>query len=126
MTDIANLLLINLEKVGCGAIIFLMAYVANILLGVWKNVKIEGYVFDWEKIATSAIKYVVLGFAIALLSITIALIPQYATYIGLELAPEILETIDSTIIVGSFLVATTNYAVDAIKKIKALLNVITE
>lgn len=116
-----ELIIANLEKVGIGAGIFLLAYLANIGLGAWKNVTIDGQKFDWKLIAKSAVKYVVLGAGIACLSVTVSILPAYATYIGIKIAPETLQTIDGTVIVGSFMTATIRYVKDAVSKIKNLI-----
>lgn len=116
-----ELILVNLEKVGIGAGLFLLAYLANIGLGAWKNVTIDGQQFDWKLIVKSAVKYVVLGVGIACLSVAISVLPAYATYIGIEIAPETLQTIDGAVIVGSFMTATIRYVTDAVAKVKELL-----
>lgn len=113
----------NLEKVGIGAVLFLLAYVANMGLGAWRNVKIEGYDFDWKLILQSVAKFIILGLCIAMLSIATSLVPVYATYVGFEIAEDTLGTIDSLVIIGSFLTATIRYIVDAISKIKDILGV---
>lgn len=116
-----NIILMNLEKVGIGATLFLGAYIANILLGIWSNVKIEGNNFDWKLILNSIVKFIVLGLGIALLSVVVSVIPVYATFVGIEIGAEILETIDSLVIIGSFLTAIVRYVTDAIVKIKTIL-----
>lgn len=121
MNEIFNLVIFNLEKIGIGAILFLSAYVANILLGAWKNVKIEGYEFNWRLIAQSIIKFIVLGVGVGLLSIVISIIPMYLTYIGIEIGAETMETIDSMVIISAFITATIKYIADSIAKIKAIL-----
>lgn len=116
-----DIILMNLEKVGIGAALFLGAYVANILLGIWSNVKIEGYDFDWKLIAQSLVKFVVLGIGVGLLSVVVSVIPMYLTYIGIEIGAETMETIDSMVIIGAFATATIKYVTDALSKIKAIL-----
>lgn len=118
---LVNLVLMNLEKVGIGIALFLGAYLSNMGLGMWKNIKIDGAAFDKKLIAQSAVKFVVLGGSIALLSVVVGLIPEYVSFIGLEIAPETLETIDSLVIVGSFLTATIRYIGDGISKLKNIL-----
>lgn len=115
------LILSNLEKVGIGAGMFLAAYLANIGLGAWNSVKIDGSAFEWRLIGQSVIKFIVLGVSIALLSCVVSLIPVYASYIGLEIDQTTLETIDSIVIIGSFLTATIKYTGDAVSKLKTLL-----
>ena len=118
---IVNLVLMNLEKVGIGILLFLGAYLSNMGLGMWKNIKIDGAAFDKKLIAQSAVKFVTLGGSIALLSVVVGLIPEYVSFIGLEIAPETLETIDSLVIIGAFLTATIRYIGDGISKLKNIL-----
>ena len=121
MNDIITLVIANLEKVGIGAALFLGAYLANIGLGAWKNVKVEGYEFDWKLIWQSVQKYIILILCLGLLSVVISVIPAYATYIGIEIGAETMETIDSLVIIGAFMSATVKYTVEAIGKVKTLL-----
>ena len=86
MNNIITLVLMNLEKVGIGIALFMGAYIANIGLGIWKNVKIEGYEFDGKLILQSLAKFAVLIISLGLLSVVISIIPAYATYIGIEIA----------------------------------------
>lgn len=116
-----DIILMNLEKVGIGVALFLGAYIANILLGIWANVKIEGYDFDWKMILNSIVKFIVLGLGIALLSVVVSIIPAYATYVGITIEQEVLDTIDSIVIIGAFLTATIRYIGDGISKLKNIL-----
>lgn len=121
MNEIMTIVLLNLEKVGVGVALFLGAYLSNILLGIWSNVKIEGYDFDWKLIVQSLVKFVVLGLGVGLLSVVVSVIPMYLTYIGIEIGAETMETIDSMVIIGAFATATIKYVTDALSKIKAIL-----
>lgn len=121
MEEIMNVILLNLEKVGVGVALFLGAYLSNILLGIWSNVKIEGYDFDWKLILQSLVKFVVLGIGVGILSVVVSIIPMYLTYIGIEIGAETMETIDSMVIIGAFATATIKYVTDALSKIKAIL-----
>ena len=125
MNNIVELVLINLEKVGIGVVIFLGAYLANIGLGAWKNVTIEGYEFDWKLIGRSALKFLVIGICIGLLSCVVSVLPAYVTYIGITIEQEVLDTIDSLVIIGAFMTATIRYIADAINKVKVILGVST-
>ena len=121
MNNIVELVLINLEKVGIGVVIFLGAYLANIGLGAWKNVTIEGCKFDWKLIGRSALKFLVIGISIGLLSCVVSVLPAYITYIGIVIEPEVLDAIDSLVIIGAFITATLRYTGDAIGKLKTIL-----
>lgn len=121
MNNILILILTNLEKIGVGIGLFMGAYLANMGLGVWKNVKIDGSTFDWTLIKKSIVKFIVLILSIALLSIVVSVIPAYATYVGVEISQEVLETIDALVIIGAFLTATVRYIGDAVSKLKTIL-----
>ena len=101
--------------------IFLGAYLANIGLGAWKNVTIEGCEFDWKLIGRSALKFLVIGISIGLLSCVVSVLPAYITYIGIVIEPEVLDAIDSLVIIGAFITATLRYTGDAIGKLKTIL-----
>ena len=121
MNNILILILTNLEKIGVGIGLFMGAYLANMGLGVWKNVKIDGSTFDWTLIKKSIVKFIVLILSIALLSIVVSVIPAYATYVGVEISQEVLETIDALVIIGAFLTATVRYVGDAVSQLKTIL-----
>ena len=121
MTDIMMLVLDNLEKIGIGVLLFLCAYLANMGLGAWNNVKIGGATFDFKLIINSVVKFIVLGLSLALLSFVVSVIPAYATYVGIEIEVETLQTIDSIVIIGAFLTATIRYVTDAVTKVREIL-----
>lgn len=122
MNNIITLILSNLEKVGIGIALFMGAYLANIGLGAWKNVKIDGSQFDWKLIGQSLTKFLVLILSLGLLSVVTSILPAYATYIGIEIGAETMETIDSLLIIGAFMTATVKYVGEAVGKVKMILN----
>ena len=119
--DIMTIVVANLEKVGIGVLLFLGAYLSNICLGVWRNVKIEGYDFDWKLIAQSAVKFVVLGVGIGLMSIVVSILPMYMTYVGIVIEDETMAVLDSIVIITAFVVACGRYVKDAYGKLKEIL-----
>lgn len=121
--SIVNIIVCNLEKVGFGALLFLGAYLANVCLGAWRNVKIEGYDFDWKLIAQSAVKFVVLGIGIGLMSIVVSVLPEYMTYVGIDITDEAMRVFDSIVIVTAFMTAAIKYVKDAYTKLKDILSV---
>lgn len=123
MNEILRAVIENLESIGIGALLFLGAYVSNIGLGVWKNVKIEGYDFDWNKILSSIVKFAVLAVSIGLMAIVMSVIPYYIGFVGIEVEETTLQAIDSLIIIGAFLTATIRYIMDGVGKIKVILGV---
>lgn len=121
MNEIMTIVLLNLEKVGIGALLFLGAYVSNVCLGAWRNVKIEGYDFDWKLIAQSAVKFIVLGVGIGLMSIVVSILPVYMTYVGIVIEDETMSVLDSIVIITAFVVACGRYIKDAYGKLKEIL-----
>ena len=119
--DIMTIVVANLEKVGIGVLLFLGAYLSNICLGVWRNVKIEGYDFDWKLIAQSAVKFVVLGVGIGLMSIVVSVLPVYMTYVGIVIEDETMVVLDSIVIITAFVMACGRYVKDAYSKLKEIL-----
>ena len=119
--DIMTIVVANLEKVGIGVLLFLGAYLSNICLGVWRNVKIEGYDFDWKLIAQSAVKFIVLGVGIGLMSIVVSVLPMYMTYVGIVIEDETMAVLDSIVIITAFVVACGRYVKDAYSKLKEIL-----
>ena len=121
MNALMSIVIANLEKVGIGVLLFLGAYLSNICLGVWRNVKIEGYDFDWKLIAQSAVKFVVLGVGIGLMSIVVSILPMYMTYVGIVIEDETMAVLDSIVIITAFVVACAKYVKDAYVKLKEIL-----
>lgn len=119
--DIMTIVIANLEKVGIGVLLFLGAYLSNICLGIWRNVKIEGYDFDWKLIAQSAVKFVVLGIGIGLMSIVVSILPMYMTYVGIVIEDETMAVLDSIVIITAFVMACGRYVKDAYSKLKEIL-----
>lgn len=112
----------NLIKVGIGALLFLGAYMSNMGLGAWRNVKLNGHDFEVSYLLHSIVKYVVLALSIGVLTIVVTVMPMYANYVGVEIDAKILESISSLVIVGAFLAATVHYVCDAIQKVKDVLS----
>ena len=119
--DIMTIVIANLEKVGIGVLLFLGAYLSNICLGVWRNVKIEGYDFAWKLIGQSLIKFVVLGVGIGLMSIVVSVLPMYMTYVGIVIEDETMNVLDSIVIITAFVMACGRYIKDAYSKLKEIL-----
>ena len=121
MTEIFQIVIENLEKVGIGALLFLGAYMSNVCLGAWRSVKIEGYDFDWKLIGQSLAKFVVLGLGIGLLSIVVSILPVYMTYVGIVIEDETMAVLDSVVIITAFVVACAKSVKDAYGKLKEIL-----
>lgn len=121
--DMINIVFANLEKVGIGVALFMGAYVSNMCLGAWRNVKIEGYDFDWKLILQSLVKFIVLGLGISIMSIVVSILPVYMEYVGIDIADETMQVLDSLVIITAFVVACVKYVREAYEKLKDILSV---
>lgn len=121
--DMINIVFANLEKVGIGVALFMGAYVSNMCLGAWRNVKIEGYDFDWKLILQSLVKFIVLGLGISIMSIVVSILPVYMEYVGVDIADETMQVLDSLVIITAFVVACVKYIREAYEKLKDILSV---
>nr|DAT89714.1 MAG TPA: hypothetical protein [Caudoviricetes sp.] len=121
--DMMNIIFANLEKVGIGVVLFMGAYVSNMCLGAWRNVKIEGYDFDWKLILQSLVKFIVLGLGISLMSIVVSILPVYMEYVGVDIADETMQVLDSLVIITAFVVACVKYVKEAYEKLKDILSI---
>lgn len=123
MLTIIPIILTNLSNVGIGMLLFLAVYLSNMGLGAWHNVKLNGYDFDWKLILQSFAKFAILGLSIAVLSMAVSVIPVYVSFIGIDIAVDVLASIDAIVIIGAFLTATIKYAAEAIGKLKNILGI---
>lgn len=121
MENLIMLVVENLNKVGMGAILFLLAYVANMGLGAWRSVKIDGYDFDWKLILGSVVKYLVLAASMGALCVVITLVPAYVTYVGLAIPDEYVDVISNLVIIGAFISGTCVYIKDGIDKVRDII-----
>lgn len=125
MESVIALVLSNLVKLGCGALIFLIAYLSNMGLGAWKNISLEAGKFDKKLVLNSLIKYLVLVLSTSGLCIVVTTTPAYIMYIGLEAESEYIDIVNNiisnTAIIGLFITGTYIYAKDGFDKLKALV-----
>lgn len=121
MDNILSLVTSNLMKIGIGAILFLIAYLSNMGLGAWKNVKLDGYDFDWKMVLHSLTKYLVLVISMAGLCIVITVTPEYANYVGLAIPDEYIEVISNVVIITMFLTGIGIYVKDGLTKLRDIV-----
>lgn len=121
MESIMLLIITNLGKIGIGALLFLVAYLSNMGLGAWKNVKLEGCKFDWKMVFNSLAKYLVLVISMAGLCIVVTVMPEYANYVGLAIPDEYIEVISNVVIITMFLTGIGIYVKDGLEKLRAII-----
>ncbi len=108
-------------KVGIAMALFVGAYLANMLLGLYFNIKILRESFSGRRILASFVKILVFGFAMALLTLTVAILPEFAAAIGWEIPPEYVDIFSVLAICFTFLRMAAKYAAEAFNKFYKIL-----
>lgn len=116
-----DIVLSNLINVGYGVVLFIAAYLSNMLFSLWYNIKILLEPFDLIKLKNSGLKILCFGVGLSLLSLTISTLPEFANTVGWEIPEELKEVFADLAIIGVFLLATSKYLLEAWNKMKAIL-----
>lgn len=122
MQDIINILLQNLQNVGIGCGLFIIAYVSNVLFSLWYNIKILCQKFDYKRLINSVLKILAFGGGTCLLVTGITLIPHFANYVGFTIPEEYVEVFQDLAILSVFIIAACRYLMEAYTKFKLILN----
>ncbi len=122
MQEIIDLLLKNLCYVGVGVAIFVVAYLSNMLFGIWYNVKILEEAFDWKRIVKSLLKIIAVGIGIALLTVAVTLIVPFAQLTGMPIPEEYEEVVSIIAILIICLRASVTYIKEAWTKMNDIMN----
>ena len=115
-------ILLNLENTGYAMIIFLCAYLANMLFGTWHNVKVLNQPFDKWKILNSVLKIMMFTGGLALLITAVTTLPIFADKIGWAIPPDYTEAFSALVIMGAVLMVAIKYIKEAYEKLVAILN----
>ena len=121
-----DLVLNNLINTGIGAAIFALAYVGNMLVGCYYNVKLLQEKFQVEKLLNSLLKIFCVGGGCACASLVITILPQFANLVGWTIPEDYSEVIQGLAIIGIFLYSSCKYLFELIGKIRDVLNYKTE
>ena len=122
MQEIIDLLLKNLCYVGVGVAIFVVAYLSNMLFGIWYNVKILEEAFDWKRVVKSLLKIIAVGVGIALLTVAVTLIVPFAQLTGMPIPEEYEEVVSIVAILIICLRASVTYIKEAWTKMNDIMN----
>ena len=121
MEQVLQQILINLERVGVGILLFLIAYGSNMGFSIYLNTKILGESFDKSKIINSLLKILAFSVGATLLCVAITGIPIFANYVGFVIPDEYSEVFENLAILGVFLVAACRYVLESYNKMKLIL-----
>lgn len=120
--DIFNQVLINLQNVGIGMALFIVAYLANVCFSLYVNCKILGQKFDKNKLINSVLKIFSFGVGTALLCVSITTIPIFATTVGFIIPEEYATVFENLVIIGIFIISSCKYVMEAFNKMKNILD----
>lgn len=121
MAELLELIKTNLIHVGCATVVFVIAYVANIVYGLWYNIGDNSETFDKERFIKSIIKFGVFVLGSALLTTAITIIPFFAQYVSWNIPEEFTEIFSGLALIATLLLAACMYAKDAYDKFVAIL-----
>lgn len=112
----------NLKLIAYAAIIFVLAYGANICFSLWYNIKILKESFSWKKLGTSLLKVMAVVIGIVLLCSAITLLPYVLSTVGLEVGESTEKFIDIITIITAIVVTCTKYIKEAYYTFVSILN----
>ena len=126
MQEIIDIVLKNLYHVGLGCALFIIAYLSNVCLSLWYNIKILNQQFDYKKLLNSALKILAFGVGTSLLIIGITLVPIFADFVGFNIPEEYSEVFQNLAIISIFIISTCKYLIEAYGKFKKILGITKE
>lgn len=121
MNELLQTVLNNLTDVGIGILLFIMAYVSNMALSLYYNVKILQQPFDRTKLMDSALKVAAFGIGTGLLCVCITTIPAFATHVGFTIPEEYSAVFQDLAILSVFIISSCKYLLEAYAKFNAIL-----
>lgn len=121
MDEVLKQILINLQHVGIGALLFLIAYGSNMGFSIYLNTKVLGESFDKSRIINSFLKILAFSIGATLLCIAITGIPIFANYVGFTIPDEYSEVFENLAVLGIFLIAACRYVLEGYSKMKQIL-----
>lgn len=115
-------LLDNLINLCWAALIFVCAYLSNLIFSLYYNVKQLGQVFDNKKILNSILKIISIVVGSVLLVTAITVLPKFADYIGWEIPEEYVDVFSNLVIIGVCLYMSCKYIFEAFNKFKSIIS----
>lgn len=112
----------NLTNVGWAMLIFLCAYVSNMLFSMYYNIKILSEQFEPKRLLNSAIKIGCIVLGLATLVVAITCLPEFANSVGWQIPEEYVDVFNSLAILGVCLVVSCKYIFEAVQKFSKILN----
>lgn len=121
VSDFWNDILVNLEYVGIGAALFLIAYLSNMAFSLYYNIEMLKQQFDKKKVINSAIKVGTIIVGLTLLCVAITTLPQFVTHVGLTIPQEYADIFSNLAVLTLFVSSACKYVFEAYNKFKKIL-----
>jgi hypothetical protein len=121
MGELFQTVLTNLTDVGIGVLLFVMAYVSNMALGLYYNIKVLNQPFDVKKLIDSALKIAAFGIGTGLLCVCLTTIPAFATHVGFVIPDEYSTVFQDLAILSVFIISSCKYLLEAYNKFAKIL-----
>ena len=121
MNELVQVIISNLQDVGIGVLLFIVAYVSNMALSLYYNIKVLNETFDKAKLINSALKIAAFGIGTALLCVGITTIPAFASHVGFEIPAEYSTVFQDLAVLSVFIISSCKYLVEAYSKFTAIL-----
>lgn len=122
MNDILQSVLVNLQNVGIGMLLFFMAYISNMAFSIYYNIKVLGQSFNKQKMVTSIEKLIAFIIGTVLLVVVVTTLPLFSEQVGLTLPEEFVSTFSTLAIMVLPVYASCKYALAAFSKMKQVLD----
>ena len=122
MQTFVDAMIVNLENVGIGLAIFVIAYLANMCFSLFYNIKMLGENFDKSRIGSGILKAVVFVIGMALITIGVTGLPVFAEVAGFTIPDEYVEDFSVAVIVGMPLYVSVKYIKQAHDKMQNIFN----
>lgn len=121
MNELLEVVLQNLTDVGIGILLFIMAYVSNMALSLYYNIKILKQPFDSTKLMDSGLKVAAFGVGTGLLCVCITTIPAFANHVGFVIPEEYSTVFQDLAILAVFITSSLRYVIEAYGKFSKIL-----
>lgn len=121
VNDFIDSVIVNLEYVGIGAALFLVAYLSNMAFSLYYNIEMLKQQFDKRKVLNSAIKVATIVVGLTLLCVAITTLPQFVTHVGLTIPQEYADIFSNLAVLTLFVTSACKYVFEAYNKFKKIL-----
>ena len=121
LSDIATKTLENLTITSEAMVLFIVAYLANIMFSLYYNVTLVGQEFDRTRLIKSFIKAIIFALGLTMLILVITGLPVFMNAMGLNLPQEYQEVFNNLVIIITITSVTIKYTLESFEKFRNIL-----